>query len=534
MNTAKTARLKNLLNNGRLEFICEAHNGLSAKIVEEAGFSGIWASGLSISAALGVRDSNEASWTQVLETTEFMSDATEVPILLDGDTGYGNFNNFRRLVGKLEQRGVAGVCIEDKQFPKANSLIDGREQALEDIDTFCGKIKAGKDAQADPDFCIVARVEAFIAGQGLKAALERAEAYRRAGADAVLIHSKKRTPEEIEAFMKEWANRHPVVIVPTRYYSTPTGRFAEMGVSMVIWANHMVRASAAAMQKAAQKIHADASIAAIEDCITPISEIFRLQGASELEAAELKYSRIQKNRARAVILAASRGGQFGEMTADRPKALLKVNNRTILDDTVSKLKRLNINDIHVVRGYRKEMIAADGYRTIDNDEHETTGDLYSLYLARGRLEGDCLIIYGDCLYRSYLITDLLEKEGDIRALVDADKDKSRKTHDHVVCSSPYTNDFFNRNILLKDISVTTHDENAHGEWAGIIAARPQGTRLIRETLENMSTRSGFKQFSLTDLLKELIPAANIQVVYTKGGWLDIDNLVDFAEAGDFL
>ena len=94
----KTTQLKNLINSKKLEFIMEAHNGMSAKIVEEAGFKGIWASGLTISAALGVRDNNEASWTQVLEVLEFMSDNTSIPILLDGDTGYGNFNNMRRLV----------------------------------------------------------------------------------------------------------------------------------------------------------------------------------------------------------------------------------------------------------------------------------------------------------------------------------------------------------------------------------------------------------------------------------------------------
>ncbi len=159
----KSKKLRQLLNNGRTNFIMEAHNGLSAKIVEEAGFDGIWASGLAISAALGVRDNNEASWTQVCEVCEFMSNNTSIPILLDGDTGFGNFNNFRMLVRKLEQIEVAGVCIEDKLFPKTNSFIAGEKQPLADIDEFCGKIKAGKDTQKDKDFVIVARLEAFIA-----------------------------------------------------------------------------------------------------------------------------------------------------------------------------------------------------------------------------------------------------------------------------------------------------------------------------------------------------------------------------------
>ena len=118
----KSRVIRNMINNSKLEFLMEAHNGLSAKIVEESGFKGIWAIGLSISASLGLRDNNEASWTQILEVCEFMSDATKVPILVDGDTGYGNFNNMRRLVRKLEQRNIAGVCIEDKIFPKTNSF----------------------------------------------------------------------------------------------------------------------------------------------------------------------------------------------------------------------------------------------------------------------------------------------------------------------------------------------------------------------------------------------------------------------------
>ncbi|WP_312861748.1 phosphoenolpyruvate mutase [Segnochrobactrum spirostomi] len=285
----KTTQLKTMLRGKGLDFLCEAHNGMSARIVEEAGFKGIWASGLTLSGSLGVRDNNEASWTQVLEIVEFMSDATHVPILLDGDTGYGNFNNLRRLVSKLESRQIAGVCIEDKLFPKTNSFIDGERQGLADIEEFCGKIKAGKDTQRDDDFIIVARTEALIVGAGLKQALARAEAYRKAGADAILIHSKKRSPDEIEAFMREWGDRHPVVIVPTTYYSTPTARFEALGISLIIWANHILRSAVSAMRRTAEDIRKLQSIAAEEDRIAPVAEIFRLQGAKELQQAEERY-----------------------------------------------------------------------------------------------------------------------------------------------------------------------------------------------------------------------------------------------------
>src|ERR1700729_3086563 len=282
----RSAKLRQMLHSAELEFLMEAHNGLSARIGREAGFRGIWASGLSISAQFGVRDNNEASWTQVVDVLEFMADASDLPILLDGDTGYGNFNNMRRLVRKLEQRGIGGVCIEDKIFPKTNSFLNGERQPLADVEEFAGKIAAGKDTQTDPDFCIVARVEALIAGWGMEEALKRAEAYRRAGADAILIHSKLSKPDEILTFAREWAGRGPLVIVPTKYYSTPTDVFRQAGISTVIWANHLIRGATSAMQAIAKEIHESETLVNVEDRIATVNEIFRLQDADEYSAAE--------------------------------------------------------------------------------------------------------------------------------------------------------------------------------------------------------------------------------------------------------
>lgn len=285
----KTTQFKQLLNSGQVDFLMEAHNAISARIVEEAGFKGIWASGLCMSATLGVRDNNEASWTQILEILEFMSDATTVPILVDADTGYGNFNNVRRLVRKLEQRNIAAMCIEDKRFPKTNSYLRSKKQSLADIDEFCGKIKAAKDTQTDPDFSVVARIEAFITGHGLSEMLKRAEAYYQAGADAILAHSKVSTPEQILEFMSEWQDTSPVVIVPTTYYKTPLHVYKEAGISLVIWANHLLRSSIATMQWTAETLRKEGTPLAIEDVIVPVKEIFRLQNDAELREAEQKY-----------------------------------------------------------------------------------------------------------------------------------------------------------------------------------------------------------------------------------------------------
>lgn len=285
----RTRRLRELLDGDSLAFLMEAHNALSARIVQDAGFDAIWASSLSIAAAMGVRDCNEASWTQCLECVEFMADATGIPILMDGDTGYGNFNNVQRAVRKLEQRGVAGICIEDKLFPKSNSLLPGRSQPLADVPEFCGKIKAARDAHSDPDFVIVARVEAFIAGHGLAEALRRADAYADAGADAILIHSASRQPTEVLSFKWAWDRPLPVIAVPTKYYDTPTDVFRAHGFSALIWANQLLRSSIAAMQATAAAIRGDEGLTRVEPGIAPVSEVFRLQRVEELEAAEQRY-----------------------------------------------------------------------------------------------------------------------------------------------------------------------------------------------------------------------------------------------------
>lgn len=286
-----TSRLRQLLIDPDLAFLMEAHNALSARIAEEAGFAAVWASGLTMSAALGVRDANEASWTQILEVLEFMADAAAVPILVDGDTGFGNFNNVRRLVGKLESRGIAGVCIEDKIFPKTNSFLHGESQPLAPIDEFSGRIRAAKDTQRDADFVVVARTEAFIAGHGLHEALVRAYAYADAGADAILIHSAKSTPSEVLAFADAWQGGLPILAVPTKYCHTPTDVFRRHGFAALVWANHLLRASIRAMQDAAADIVNAQSISGLEASIAPVAEVFRLQRVGELEAAEERYLR---------------------------------------------------------------------------------------------------------------------------------------------------------------------------------------------------------------------------------------------------
>lgn len=269
-------------------FLMEAHDALSAAIAEKAGFKALWASGLSISSSLGYRDASEASWSEVVDVVERMADATSIPILVDGDSGFGNFNNARLVARKLRQHGACGVCLEDQAFPKMNSFV-GDRHPLADIGEFCGRLKAVKDQVPDPEFVLVARIEALIAGHGQDETLVRAHAYAEAGADAILIHSRKSDAEEIFAFTRAWQNRLPVVIVPTKYYRTPVSEYREAGISTVIWANHNMRAAMSAMRQVCDRIIREESIAGIESEVETLDELFDLLKYQELSEAEERY-----------------------------------------------------------------------------------------------------------------------------------------------------------------------------------------------------------------------------------------------------
>jgi phosphoenolpyruvate phosphomutase len=531
----KTTQLKQMIMSPELEFIMEAHNGISAKIVEEAGFKGIWGSGLSISGSLGVRDNNEASWTQVLETVEFMSDATSIPILLDGDTGYGNFNNMRRLVKKLEQREVAGVCIEDKIFPKTNSFLRGDKQPLAEIDEFCGKIKAGKDTQKDDDFVIVARVEAFIAGWGLKEAIARAEAYRLAGADAVLIHSKLSDSSEIFAFMQEWADRSPVVIVPTKYYTTPTSDFRNNHISLAIWANHLFRGAVSKMQEIAGQIYQDQHLMNVEDKVVPVKEIFRLQDDKEIAEAEKRYLKNRgKDTPNAIILAATQGKALGDLTSNLPKTMLKIGKISILENIINNLNHFEIKDISVVGGYKHEKIDLPNLNLAINEKYADSGQMVSLSKVKDKLSGSVILLFGDILFKRHIIQFALDDNADVVLIVDSDVQKKSGNSDFVLATTPDKRSVFGEEAFVKKVEFGAYESKYQGEWIGVMKLSARGSEMTRSYIEAHLNDQEFKQMNLNDLVNHFVAEGiKIKIQYINGHWIDVNNISDLGQATQF-
>ena len=284
--------LREIMANGGLARVMAAHNPLSAMLVEEAGFDGIWASGFEFSASQGLADVSLVSMTEHLNAMRAMANRTSLPIVADVDTGYGNAINVLYTIQQYEDAGAAAVVMEDKTFPKVTSLIAGGRQDLLPIEEFQGKVEAAVSARKDPDFLIIARVEALIAGLGEEIALDRAAKYAEAGADMILIHSKQKTPDEIESFVDAWSGNIPIAIVPTAYPQMTEARAKALGkIGILIYGNHAVRAAVTAMQQIFAKIITDGGIQNANDDIVPVSEIFRLQKMDEVKENEERFLR---------------------------------------------------------------------------------------------------------------------------------------------------------------------------------------------------------------------------------------------------
>ena len=263
MPEVRRARLKQLLRIKPCLSVMEAHNGLTGLIVEKAKaevagvvrrFDAMWVSSLCDSTAKGKPDIELVDLTSRIHTLEEIMEVTTLPIILDGDTG-GLTEHFVYNLRTLERLGVSAIIIEDKVGLKRNSLFGtdaGQLQAA--IPAFCEKLSAGKKAQRSRDFMVFARCESLILGQGQADALTRCDAYLRAGADGVLIHSCQRTPDEVYDFLAAFRKEHPatpVVVVPTTYNTATEAELAAHGANVVIHANHLLRSAFPAMQKAA-------------------------------------------------------------------------------------------------------------------------------------------------------------------------------------------------------------------------------------------------------------------------------------------
>ncbi len=267
--------------------VAGAFDAMSAKLVELSNFDAVWAGSFAISATRALPDASILTMTEFLSVASNMVDACSIPIIADCDTGFGGPSNVSYMVKKYESVGVAAVSIEDKIFPKQNSLLENGNQQLLSEKDFVAKIIAAKNAKSNDNFMIIARVEALIAGLGVKEAKKRADAYEKAGANAILIHSKKNTPDEIFEFCDTWNGSIPIIAIPTSYPTVTLNELQNHKVKMVIYANQSLRTAHCAMAEHLDQLSKANSLSEVKSKMTSMEDIFHLQEMYEIKKQEV-------------------------------------------------------------------------------------------------------------------------------------------------------------------------------------------------------------------------------------------------------
>ncbi len=279
-------KLRKQLESKSIVKVCGAYDSMSAKLVEFYGFDAVWAGSFAISAIHNVPDASILTMTEFFSAASNMANACEIPVIADCDTGYGDATNVRYMVKKYENAGIAGICIEDKTFPKQNSLLEGGNNQLLSEKDFAAKILAANEAKQNKAFTIIARIEALISGMGIEQALQRAYAYEKAGADLILIHSKKITPEEIFEFSDSWKGSAPLVVIPTTYYSVNVDELIEHKIKMVIYANQTLRAAHFALSKLLKQMKNANNMSQLQNQMSSMEDIFKLQEMHDMKSQE--------------------------------------------------------------------------------------------------------------------------------------------------------------------------------------------------------------------------------------------------------
>ncbi len=283
---SNSKKLREILKEKKILKVGGAFDAMSAKLVEINGFDAVWAGSFAISATHAVPDASIMTMTEFLQVAKNMVDSCQIPIIADCDTGFGGPSNVSHLVSQYEKGGIAGISIEDKIFPKQNSLLENSTQELISEKEFVAKIIAGKKAKEDQNFVIIARTEALIAGLGVSEAIKRANAYESAGADAILIHSKNSTPDEIFEFCDKWKGEVPIVVVPTTYGSVKISELISHKIKMVIYANQSLRIAHKSMSRLLKKLKDADSLDEIDEDISEMNDIFELQKMFEIHSQE--------------------------------------------------------------------------------------------------------------------------------------------------------------------------------------------------------------------------------------------------------
>ena len=554
--TERIPKLKRILEKKGFLKAIEVHNGLSGLIVnelkiEEASnfleFDALWESSLTDSASKGLPDVELVSIDSRLFTTEQIARVTDKPIIFDGDTG-GDISQFEYLIPRLENMGVSAIIIEDKVFPKRNSLDGGSNQILEDPKKFAEKIKAGKDIQKSRDFMIIARLESLIAGKDVDDAIKRAEIYLNAGADGIMIHSKDKTPEKIIDFAKKYRKLpinigfgKPLVSVPTTYNRIYDDELKELGFNIVIHANHNLRASYKAMEEVCKDILLNNRSSEADKLCVPVKDIFEKVGYTVLT----KKDKLREKPIPIIMPAAGRDDLSLKLNIGKiPKILIDIKGKSLLERQIKRLTEIGLKDINIIIGDKSEMFNLPGANYIKNENWETTFVMHSLMLAKDKMKEGFIYMNPDMVLEKKLITDLINSEGDIVMVVDG----SYKYHQHEVDKilDLIISKEINSTTNLREINKEDREVQKIGKRINILEATHEALSLVKfskngaknfiEVYEdclknekrNFQEAESIKKADFTDILQEMIYRGfKINFIETHKGWLELHNKKDY-------
>lgn len=541
--------------------IIEVHNGLSALIGEKINvkqknttieFDGFWESSLTDTASKGMPDAEVVGHDSRIHTIDEILNVTTKPIIVDGDTG-GSPSQFEYFVKKLERLGASAVIIEDKVFPKRNSLDPFAKQTLENPDKFSEKIQRGNDVKISKDFMIIARIESLIAGTGLDDALKRAEKYINAGADGIMIHSKKNVADDVIAFAKEYnilckkiGKRPLLVAVPTTYNLITDQELANHGFNIIIHANHQLRSAHKAMKKTSEIILLNDRNFEAEPICSQLPEIFKEVGFDWIKEQDKKYSKEQKISI--VIPAAGKDPTF----IDKPKSLIDVGGKTILERQLEKIRKIGFRNITVVRGYKGKLIDYENIDYCDNPDFEKKHSLHSLMCTRKNMDNGFILLFSDILFNEEILKSLIESEGDIVLLVD----NSYTYHKHdidkkldLVVSKTKQSSYYRtlQPITMSEvikIGKNIDKNEADFEFIGIAYFTEKGAEILKKVYDDCKEKyvkekfheaESFDKAGIIDIFQEIIDRGfPVNALQVYKGWIEIHNKKDKTIAEEMI
>ncbi|MDA3925757.1 MAG: isocitrate lyase/phosphoenolpyruvate mutase family protein [Kiritimatiellae bacterium] len=562
-------KLKTILLKNGFARIIETHNGLSGLIGNDAcinlengdclEFDGLWESSFTDSASKGHPDAEIIGPDSRLHSIEEIMNVTNKPMIVDGDTG-GEATQFEYFCSKLERFGVSAVIIEDKIFPKRNSLEPGAKQELEDPDVFATKIWRGNKIALSQDFMIIARLESLIANKGIEDAISRARTYLRAGADGIMIHSKEREPRDVFRFAEEYTKlcdelgyRKPLVCVPTAYNRLTEQELVQRGFNIIIHANHLLRASYAAMQKVCKKILISGRSFEADLICAPVRDVFKTVGFMDVKEKDKVYNRMKTC---AIIPDTHRllDTALIEKCGDIPISAVELLDKSIIQRQAEVLNNAKIFNIYLVGGFGLEKITYRQIKKIINPQYDLNSPLHALFCAEEQMQDGFIMIYSDVLFYEKVISEVLQTQEDIVLIIDSTYpsrlDRLHKTRmELVIAKHQANNDHYRMLTPLTDMEIKmigkrVSPDLATHEFTGIAYFSEQGADILKSVYHEAAQKYAGKKFheaatfetaSFTDIIQELIDLGYpLNVCEVNQGWQEIHNTHDYKHALESL